>query len=104
MFHIHISFVSPLRSLHIPPDQHQGRILTRKGSNYPCAAMNFPIESLDGVVGADAGPMFSRKVAIGKRFLYAVFHFLAASLSFITRSSSATLLAFSRVALLLSYA
>ena len=49
-----------------------GRIPIREGSNYPCTAADLPIESPEGVIGTDAGPVFSRKVAIGKRF-YAVF-------------------------------
>lgn len=67
MLHIHIPFVAPLCPSHVPQpsaDQHQGRIPIREGPNYPCAAADLPIEPLDGVVGADAGPVFGRKVTI----------------------------------------
>ena len=67
MLHIHIPFVAPLCPSHVPQpgaDQHQGRIPIREGPNYPCAAADLPIEPLDGVVGADAGPVFGREVTI----------------------------------------
>ena len=47
-----------------------------KSAHYPSTAANLPVEPLNDIVGADACPVFAGKIAVGKRFLNAILHFL----------------------------
>ena len=67
VLHIHVFLVAPLSTSHVAEpgaDQHQGGISIRKRSHHAGPAADFPVQPLDHVVGADAGPVFAGKVTI----------------------------------------
>ena len=77
VLHIHVLFVAPLGSNHMAQSgayQHEGRIAIQKTTHHSGTSANLPVQSLNNVVGADASPMFCRKIAVGKRFFSAILH------------------------------
>ena len=80
-------------------DQHQSRVAVRECPHHAGSAADLTVQPLDHIVGADARPMLTGKIAVGQRLLN-----LAASFSFMARSSATTALALSRDAFLLSWA
>ena len=56
-------------------NQHEGRVSVWKGANDTGASADFPVKPFNDIVGADACPVFKRKVGIGKGFFPAGFHF-----------------------------
>ena len=100
--HVHIFFAAPLRARHMAKpsaDQHQSRVAVRECPHHAGSAADLTVQPLDHIVGADARPMLTGKIAVGQRLLN-----LAASFSFMARSSATTALALSRDAFLLSWA
>ena len=85
-------------------DQHEGGIAGRDAAHPTGTAADLPVESFNNVIGTDASPVLAGKIAVGQRLLNAILYLLAASFSFMERSSSTTDLAFSRAAFLLSWA
>ena len=53
-------------------DQHQSRVAIGKCPHHASPAADLTVQPLDHVVGADAGPVFAGKIAVGQRFLNAV--------------------------------
>ena len=107
MLHVHVLLVAPLGAGHMAEsgtDQHKGRIAIRESAHHPSAAADLSVEPFDHIVGADSSPVFVGEFAIGQCFLYTVLDLFAASFSFISRSWAITSSAFSRAALLLSWA
>ena len=80
-------------------DQHQSRVAVRECSHHAGFAADLTVQPLNHIVGADARPMLTGKIVVGQRLLN-----LAASFSFMARSSAMTALALSRDAFLLSWA
>ncbi len=75
MLHVHVLLVAPLGARHMAQprtDQHQGGVPIRKRPHHPCPAMDLPVQPLDHIVGADARPVFTEKIAVGQSFLDAV--------------------------------
>ncbi len=104
MLRVHILLVAPLGAGHMMQpgaDQHESRVAVREAAHHTGSAADLSVQSLNDIVGADTSPVFTREIAIGKRFLNAVLH-LFRRLFLIARSSSVTALAFSRAAFLLS--
>ena len=102
MLHIHVFLAAPLGTCHMAKagtDQHQGGVAVRECPHHAGSAADLPIQQLNHVVGADARPVLAGKIAVGQRLLN-----LAASFSFMARSSATTALALSRDAFLLSWA
>ena len=81
-------------------DQHKGGAAVWETAHHSGAAADLPIKPFYDIIGTDACPVFAGKTAVGKRLLNAIF--LAASFSFMERSSSTTAFAFSQEAFLLS--
>ena len=107
VLHIHVLFVAPLGAGHMAQpgtDQHQSRVTVRETTHHTGAAADLPVQPLNDIVGTDARPVFAGKIAVGKSLLMPSSTFLAASFSFMERSSSTTALAFCRAAFLLSWA
>ncbi len=105
VLHVHVLLVAPLGTSHMAQPgtyQHEGRVPVRETAHYTSAAAYLPVQPLNDVVGANTSPVFAGKIAVGQRFLNTVLNFLAASFSFMKRSSSTAVLTFSLVALLLS--
>ena len=105
VLHVHVFLAAPLVARHMAQpraDQHQGGISIRERSHHAGPAADLPVQPLDHIVGADAGPVFAWEIAVGQRFLNTVFRLLAASFNFIAFSSATTAFAFSRAAFLLS--
>ena len=73
MLHVHIFLVAPLGAGHMAEsitDQHEGRIAIGESAHHPGAAANLPVETLNHIVCADAGPMLVGKLTIGQCFLH----------------------------------
>ena len=106
VLHVHVLLVAPLGAGHMAQpgtDQHEAELPSGKLPT-PSAAADLPVQPFNDVIGTDASPMFTGEIAVSQRFLNAILTFLAASFSFMERSCSTTALAFSRAALLLSWA
>ena len=46
-------------------DQHQGGISVRECPYHPRPSADLPVQPLDHIVGADAGPVFAWEIAVG---------------------------------------
>ena len=102
VLHVHVFLVAPLGTCHMAQpraDQHQGGISVRECLHHAGAPADLTVQPLNHIVGADARPMLTGKIVVGQRLLN-----LAASFSFMARSSATTAFAFSRDAFLLSWA
>ena len=105
VIHIHVLLVAPLGTGHMAQpgtNQHKGRVAVWETAHHTGAAADLPVQPLNDIVGADAGPVFAWKVAVGRVSSIPSSTFLAASFSFMERISSTTALAFSLAAFLLS--
>ena len=70
VLHIHVLFVAPLGANHMAQSgtyQHEGRIAIRETAHHSGMVANLPVQSFNNIVGADAGPMLCREIAVGKR-------------------------------------
>ena len=107
MLHVHVFLVALLGARHMAQpraDQHQGGVAVRECPHHAGPSADLTVQPLDHAVGADARPVLAGKVAVSQSFLNAVLDLLAASFSFMARSSATTAFAFSRDAFLLSCA
>ena len=107
VLHVHVFLAAPLGARHVAKpraDQHQSGVSVRERPHHPRPAADLTVQPLDYIVGTDARPMLAGKIAVGQSFLNAVLDLLAASFSFMARSSATTAFAFSRDAFLLSWA
>lgn len=103
--HVHVLLIAPLGAGHMAQpgaDQHQSRVTVRETTHHTGTAADLPVQPFNDIVGMDTGPVFTGEIAIGQGLLNAISNFLAASFSFMERSSSTTALTFSRAAFLLS--
>ena len=83
VLHVHIFFAAPLRARHMAKpsaDQHQSRVAVRERSHHAGSAADLTVQPLDHVVGADARPMLTGKIAVGQRLLNAVLDLLGSLL------------------------
>ena len=83
MLHIHVFLAAPLGTCHVAKsgaDQHQGGISIRERPYHAGPAADLPVQPLDHIVGADARPVFTRKITIGQRFFNAVLDLLGSLL------------------------
>ena len=47
------------------------------GRSTHTGAADLPVEPFNGVIGTDAGPVFTGKIVVSQRFLNAIFYFLS---------------------------
>ena len=83
VLHVHVFLAAPLGTRHMAEpgaDQHQGGISVRECPYHPRSSADLPVQSLDHVVGADAGPVFAWEIAVGQRLLDAVLDLLGSLL------------------------
>ena len=67
MLHIHVFLAAPLGTGHMSQagaDQHEGRIAVEEGPCYAGTAADLPVQPLNDIVGADAHPVFTGKIAV----------------------------------------
>ena len=57
-------------------DQHERRVAVGKTAHHAGASADLPVQSLNGIVGADARPMLRRKIRIGECFFDPIFNLL----------------------------
>ena len=79
VIHVHVLLVAPLGASHMAQpgtDQHQSRVTVRETDHHTGTAANFPVESLNDVIGTDAGLMFAGKIAVSQRFLNTILYLL----------------------------
>ena len=75
VLHVHVFLAAPLGTCHMAKagtDQHQGGVAIRECPHHAGSAADLTVQPLDHVVGADSGPVFAGKIAVGQRFLNAV--------------------------------
>ena len=75
MLHVHVLLVAPLGARHVAEsraDQHQGGISVRECPHHAGPAADLPVQPLDHIVGANAGPMLAGKIAVGQCLLNAI--------------------------------
>ena len=104
VLHIHVLLVAPLGTSHMAQpgtDQHKSGIAVWETAHHTSAAADLPVQPLNDIVGTDTGPVLAGKITVRVSSIPSS-TFLAASFSFMERSSSTTALAFSLAALLLS--
>ena len=53
-------------------DQHEGGVAVREAAHHTGTAADLPVEPLNDVIGTDASPVFTGKIAVSQRFLNAV--------------------------------
>ena len=80
VLHVHVFLAAPLvgaRHMAQPrADQHQGGVAIGKRPHHAGSAADLTVQPLDHVVGADARPMLTGKIAVGQRLLNAVLDLL----------------------------
>ena len=67
MLHIHVFLVAPLSSRHMAKpcaDQHQGGVAIGECPHHTRPSADLTVQPLDHIVGANARPMLTRKVAV----------------------------------------
>jgi len=78
MLHVHVLLVAPLGAgdmAQLGTGQHESRVANRE--IHHTGAADLPVEPFNGVIGTDAGPMLTGKIAVSQRFLNAIFYFLS---------------------------
>ena len=76
VLHVHVFFAAPLGARHMAQpcaDQHQSGVAVRECPHHPRPSADLTVQPLDHVVGTDAGPVFTGKIAVGQRLLYAIY-------------------------------
>ena len=53
-------------------DQHKGRITVCDASDHAGSESDFPVQPFNHIIGADASPVFTGKIAVVRRFLNAI--------------------------------
>ena len=79
MLHVHVLLVAPLGTSHMAQpgtDQHQGRVAVREAANHTGTAADLSVQSLNHIIGTDTSPVLTGEIAVGQRFLNAIFHLL----------------------------
>ena len=107
MLYVYVFLISPLGASHMAQpgtNQHEGRVAVREAAYHTGAAANLPVQLFNDIVGTNTGPVLAGEITVSQRFSMPSATFLAASFSFMERSSSTTALAFSRAAFLLFWA
>ena len=80
MLHVHVLLVAPLGAGHMAQpgtDQHKCRVTVREADNYTSAAADLPVQPFNHIVGADASPVLTGKIAVSQRFLNSILHLLS---------------------------
>ena len=75
VLHIHVLFVASLGADHmVQPgaDQHESRVTVRETAHHAVAAAN-PVQPLHDMVGANASPVFTGKIAVDREHLICTF-------------------------------
>lgn len=78
-----IYFFAPLRARYMAKpgaDQHQSRVAVRERSHHAGSAADLTVQLLNHVVGTDARPMLTGKIAVDQSFLNAVLDLLGSLL------------------------
>ena len=57
-------------------DQHERRIAIQKTAHHMGTATDLTVQPFNGIIGTDASPMFTGKIAVSQRFFNAVLHLL----------------------------
>ena len=52
-------------------DQHERRIAIQKTAHHMGTATDLTVQPFNGIIGTDASPMFTRKIAVSQRFFNA---------------------------------
>ena len=85
VLHVHVLLVAPLGAGYMAQpgtDQHQGRVAVWKTAHHPRAASDLPVQSLNHIIGGDAGSVFAGKIAVGQHFLNAILYLLGGLFQF----------------------
>ena len=85
VLHVHVFLAAPLGARHMAQpcaDQHQGGVAIGECPHHTGAPTDLTVQPLDHVVGADARPVFTRKIAVGQGLLNAVLDLLGSLLQF----------------------
>ena len=67
MLHVHVLLVSPLGASHMAQpgtDQHEGRVAVRETAHHTSAAADFPVQSLNDIIGPDASPVLAGEITV----------------------------------------
>ena len=68
MLYIHVLLVAPLGAGHMAQpgtDQHEDRVAIQETAHHTGAAADLPVQPLNYIVGPDANPSFTGKIAVG---------------------------------------
>ena len=79
VLHVHVLLVAPLGARHVAQpcaDQHQSGIAVREAANHTGAAADLPVRPLNHIIGTDASPVLTGKIAVSQCFFNAVLHLL----------------------------
>ena len=69
---IHVLLVAPLSAGDMAQpgtDQHEGGVAIRERAHHPSTAADFPVKPFYDIIGTDARPVFTGKIAVGKRLI-----------------------------------
>ena len=75
VLHVHVFLAAPLGARHMAEpgaDQHQGGVAVRERPHHAGSAADLTVQPLNHVIGADARPVFTRKITVSQRLLNAV--------------------------------
>ena len=67
MLHVHVLLVAPLGAGHMAQsgtDQHEGGVAVREAPHHASAAADFPVQSLNYIIGPDASPVLAGEIAV----------------------------------------
>ena len=67
VLHVHVLLVAPLGTRHVAEsraDQHQGGVAIRECPHYAGPAADLTVQPFDHIVGTDARPVFTGKIAV----------------------------------------
>lgn len=83
MLHVRIFLVSPLGSsnmMQLGTDQYERGIVIWKTAYPTSATANLQVQPLNDIIGTNASPALTGKIAIGQRFLNAILYLLSSLL------------------------
>ena len=69
VLHIHILLVASLDAGYLTQtgaDQHESRVAVREVARYTSAAADLPVQPFNHIIGADASPVLTGKIAVGE--------------------------------------
>ena len=80
VLHVHVLLVATLGTSHMAQpgtDQHKSGIAVRETAHHTSAAADLPVQPFNHIVGADASPVLTGKIAVSQRFLNSILHLLS---------------------------